>query len=134
MTWSFLRLLCERFQPLHGAGEQWQEDWPLPKTSAGSCTAGLYQPLGLRQETQKLPTCRTLTQTLWHKTCWQILPFEWVIDLCSQYGSATQQGYFKSATIPLDNHSKQFLLPKRPPTPCFKILFATKQRESQLLL
>lgn len=89
MTWSFLRLLCERFQPLHGAGERWQEDWPLPKTSAGSCTAGLYQPLGLRQETQKLPTCRTLTQTLWHKTCWQILPFEWVIDLCSQHRSAT---------------------------------------------
>lgn len=60
VTLGFLRSWCARFQPLHGAGEQWQEDWPPPKTSASSCTAGLYWPPRLRQETQKLPTCRTL--------------------------------------------------------------------------
>lgn len=71
--------LCERFQPLHGAGEHWQEDWPSPKTSAGSIAAGLYWSLGMPREIQKLPMCRTLTRTLWHKTCWQILPFEQAI-------------------------------------------------------
>ena len=70
VTLSFVRSLCKRCQALHNAGKQWQEDWPPPKTSDGSCTAGLYWPPGLCWETQKLPTCRTLPQTLWHKTCW----------------------------------------------------------------
>lgn len=134
VTLSFLRSLCERFQPLHSAGERWQEDWPPPKTSAGSCATGLYWPPGLHRETQKLPTRRTLTQTLWHKTCWQILPSEQATDLFSQYGSATYQGYFKRTTILLDDHSEQFPVAKRPPTPCFTILFDIKQAESQLLL
>lgn len=131
---SFLWSSGERFQPLHGSGERWQEDWPPPKTSAGFCTAELYQPPRLHRETQKLPTHRTLTQTLWHKTCWQILPFEQAIDLFSQYGSATYQGYFKRATVLLDDNSEKIALPNGPPTPCFTILFAIKQTESQLLL
>lgn len=98
---SFLGSLHERFQPLHGAGERWQEDWSPPKTSTGFCTAGLYQPPRLSWEIQKVHTHRRLTQTLWHKTCWQILHFEQTIDLFSHYGSATYQGGQK------DHHSSR---------------------------
>ena len=52
------------------------------------------------------------------------MPFEWAIDLFSQEGSATYYGYFKRATILLDDHSD---LLKRPPAPCFTVLFPIKQ-------
>lgn len=115
---SFLRLLHERC---------W---WPVAQrlaTSKGQCWLlhhWAFPATGLWWENQKLPTHRTLTQTLWHRICWQILLSEWAIDLFSQYECAVYQGYYKRIPILLDDHRKQFLLPKRPPVPCFTMFFS----------
>lgn len=111
MTSSFLRSLCDRFQPLHGAGEQWQGDWPPPKTNCWllRCWASLVTAAasGNREAPHvQEHRLRHFGKKPAGKCCFlskQLIYFP----------NMVYQEYFKRATILLDDHNEQsFLYPR----------------------